>query len=134
MSSTEHSSKRMSTKDDPINIEEIMQHIRQQILAEKNAGAGNKEHTIPVSGECFPPEFYEHLYHAGMAYDQIGVKMHVTPVDIPLIGRLLEWLRGKLHELVLYYVNQVAAQQIKVNYHLLQALSIMSQEFEKQED
>lgn len=117
-----------------INIEEIMQKIRQEILAKKGAAAGSANPIVPVEGKRFPPEFYEHLYHAGMAYDQIGVKMFVSPVKVPVFGRIVEWLRSKLHELVLYYVNQVAAEQIKVNHHLLQAISILSQELEASEN
>lgn len=115
--------------DEPVDIELIMQEIRQKILAEK--GANSDAPAIPINGDRFPREFYEHLYHAGLAYDQIGVKMLVTPVNIPIVGKLIERFRTALHTLVLYYVNQVTAQQTKVNYHLLQAISIVSQELEE---
>ena len=117
-----------------VDIEAIMQQIRQQILVKKQAEGGEDAPHIPVKGKRLPPEFYEHLYHAGMAYDQIGVKMNVTRVPIPIVGKLLEAVRTKIHELVLYYLNQTAAQQIKVNHHLLQALSILSEELENEAD
>lgn len=120
-------------RSETVNIEAIMQQIRRQILAQKG-GPAEAEPIVPVEGKRFPPEFYEHLYHAGMAYDRIGVKMNVTPVNIPLIGKWIERIRSKLHELVLYYVNQVAAEQISVNHHLLQAISILSREFEQENE
>jgi hypothetical protein len=48
----------------------------------------------------------------------------------PLVGPLLERLRRTVHQLVLFYVNQVAAQQREVNAHLLQALSLLAKEME----
>lgn len=119
---------------DKIDIELIMQQIRQQILEAKQATGDTPTAAIPVQGKRLPPEFYEHLYDAGMAYDQIGVKMNVTAVPIPIIGKLIEEIRTKIHELVLFYLNQMAAQQIKVNHHLLQALTILSAQLEEENE
>lgn len=120
------------TPPEDVDIEAIMREIRRQILARKAATAPAGAPEVPVGGKRLPPEFYEHLYQAGLAYDQIGARMHVTPMRIPIIGRILVWFRAKLHELVLYYVNQLAAEQIKVNTHLLQALSSLSQTLESE--
>lgn len=112
-----------------VNIEEIMQEIRQQILAKQSAlTEGNTP--VPTGGERFSPEFYERLYHAALSYDQIQVKIHVTPSSIPIIGPLVQRVRHKIHELVLFYVNKSALQQTIVNEHLLQAVNLLSQELE----
>lgn len=102
-----------------------MQEIRQQILAQKGE-------QLPVRGDTLPPEYYEHLYEAGLIYDQLPVKIHVTKVNIPIVGGAVEWLRGKLHQLVVFYVNQVAAEQVRVNRHLLEAISALGQAVEAQ--
>ncbi|MCP4423781.1 MAG: hypothetical protein GY803_04750 [Chloroflexi bacterium] len=117
-----------------VNIEEIMRDIRADILAKRAAVGSGGEPLVPTSGKRLPPEFYEHMYQAALAYENVGVKMHVTKVNIPLLGGIIEWLRGKMHELTLYYVNQVASQQTEVNYHLLRALAIASQELETEHD
>lgn len=118
--------------DEQINIEEIMQQIRREIL-EKQAPVGKGGALlVPTGGQRFSPEFYEHLYHAALAHDQIQIKMHVTKTPIPFIGPIIEWARGKLHELVLFYVNQVATQQINVNAHLMRAISVLSQDLEEE--
>ncbi|MCP4423328.1 MAG: hypothetical protein GY803_02440 [Chloroflexi bacterium] len=117
-----------------VNIEEIMREIRADILAKRAVVGSGGEPLVPTSGKRLPPEFYEHMYQAALAYENVGVKMHVTKVNIPLLGGVIEWLRSKLHELTLYYVNQVASQQIEVNYHLLRALAIASQELETEHD
>ena len=116
-----------------INIEEIMQQIRKQILARKTAVSGNTSPIVNIEGKRLPPEFYEHLYQAGLTYDQVGVQMNLTPITTPLIGSFLQTLRQKIHELVLFYVNQVAANQIRVNTHLLRSLSILSEYLENED-
>ena len=118
-------------REEQINIETLMQEIREQILAKKSDLAPGDSPSLRVRGERFPPEFYEHLYQAALAYDQIEVKQHVSRSAVPVIGPLLQWFRGKVHELVLFYVNQLAVQQIAVNTHLLQALNILSEELER---
>ena len=108
-----------------LNVETIMQEIRQQILAQKGEN-------LPVRGERLPAEYYEHLYEAGLIYDQLPVKMHITKVNIPIVGTLLEWLRSVPHRLVVYYVNQVAHEQVKVNHHLLEAISALGRAIEEE--
>ena len=118
--------------DPEINVEEIMQQIRAEILAQRAAQTGQPP-PVSTGGRRFSPEFYEHLYQAGLAYDQIKPQIFVRKTPIPLIGPLLAWARQKVHELVLFYVNQLAAEQIKVNTHLLHALNVLSQDLEQEE-
>ena len=114
-----------------INIEDIMQEIRAAILAQQGNLPRHGQSLVDVGGKRFSPEFYEHLYQANLAHNQVGVDLHVTRVPIPLVGPLLERIRRKLHDLVLFYVNQVTAQQREVNAHLLQALSLLAKELDE---
>lgn len=120
-----------TNQEQQINIEEIMQEIRARILAQQAQLPSYGETLVNVSGERFSPAFYEHLYQANLAHNEVGVQMQVTPVRLPLVGPLLEALRRKVHELVLFYVNQVTAQQREVNTHLLRALSLLSEELDE---
>ena len=115
-----------------VNVEEIMQQIRQQIIAKRAAvgvAAGGSD--IAVTGKRFAPEFYEHLYQARLALDEVHVPVFVSKSGVPIIGGLIVWLRTKFHELVTYYVNQSAARQTSAGEHLLRALSLMGQELEE---
>jgi hypothetical protein len=114
-----------------VDIEQIMQQIRKQILTKKAALSETGKPIVPISGKRLPPEFYEHLYHAALANNQVRIKMHVTRVPLPILGPLIEGIRSKVHALVIFYVNQIADQQAKVNTHLLQALGLLSQELEE---
>ena len=121
-----------------VNVEAIMQQIRQQIIAKRAAvapatggPAGGGE--IVVTGKRFPPEFYEHLYQARLALDEVQVPVFVSKSGVPIIGGLLVWLRMKLHELVSYYVNKSAERQVSASEHLLRALSLLGQELEEED-
>jgi hypothetical protein len=111
----------------PVDVETIMQEIRRQILEQHQIGG-----LIPTGGKRLPPEFYEQLYQAALIQNDLPVKLLVTPVRVPVIGRFLEWLRGKLHQLVLFYVNQLAQKQMQINHHLLQAISALADELEQE--
>lgn len=122
----------LSPPEAEVNVEAIMQQIRQQIIArraEVNPDGGE----IFVTGKRFPPEVYEHLYNARIALEESYVPVLVSKSGVPVIGPLIEWVRGKLHELVIFYVNQSAARQTAASNHLLQALSLMAQELEESE-
>ena len=114
-----------------INIEDIMRDIRAEILTKQATVGDRNEPIVPTDGEYLPYEFYEHMYHAAMAFDNTKIEMHVTKVNIPILGGIIETLRGKVHELVLYYVQQNVSKQKEVNYHLLRALAIASKKIEE---
>lgn len=116
-----------------INIEEIMQEIRQQILEKKDVLRSGSTAVVNISGKRLSPDFYEHLYQAALVHNQIGVKLHVTKLNIPLVGPMLEKIRTKIHALVLFYVNQLAAEQIQFNTHILQTVNLLAQELEGEE-
>ncbi len=114
---------------DEVDIEAIMQDIRRQILERRLPGAVQ----VPLSGRKLPPAFYEHLYEASLIQSQLGVKMNVTKSAVPLIGGLIDRVRAQFHQLVIFYVGQVAAQQAQVNNHLLQALAALGEYVETEE-
>lgn len=117
-----------------VDIETIMREVRAEVLAKKSARIQNSPLTAGVGGRRFPPAFYDHLYQAGLTFDVSTVELHVTKIPIPIIGPIIESLRQKFHELVLFYVNKLAAEQAEVNENLLSALNILSQELEQMPD
>ena len=115
---------------DNVNIEAVMQEIRQQVLERKLPSQVN----IPIEGKHMPPEFYEHLYGASLVQSQLGVKAHVTKSTVPIIAGIIDRLRGMFHQLVIFYINQLAEQQAEVNGQILQALTALSQYLEEQKE
>lgn len=123
----------LTMQEEPeINIEEIMSAIRQKIVSERASTPHSPSISLRSTGKRLPAQYYEHLYQAGISYNQIDVDLLVTPNRIPFIGPLLQWVRTKLHEVILFYVNRLAANQIQVNTQLLQALNVLGEQLEKE--
>ncbi len=119
------------SSEEVLDVEEIMKAIRQKIMAGKE---GIEVDEVQTAGGPLPAEFYEHLQQARLAYDRIQPRLQLTPVNTPILGPFLQRIRQQMHELVLFYLNQLAANQIRVNGHLLAAVEILGQELTKLEE
>lgn len=124
----------MSDPDEHVDVEQLMQQIRRQILEKRAASGDDTAAHVPVAGKRFPPEFYDHLYLAGLAYNQLQVAEIVRESRLPILGPLLNRFRHALHHLVIFYVNRMAERQQTINMHLLRALSILTEELEGEQD
>jgi hypothetical protein len=113
-----------------IDIEQIMQQIRSQILGQRSAWAREKRIASSLTGRRFSPDFYDHLYQASLAADVDKVRVELTPSRLPLFGPITQALRRSFHDLVIFYVSRLAEQQAEFNRHLLAALSALSRELE----
>ena len=52
----------------------------------------------------------------------INLKLNVQPSHIPIIGRFITQAKLALHQLILFYLNDLAAQQSTFNHQLLKVL------------
>lgn len=117
--------------DDAVDIESVMRQVRAEVLA-KRAGRTAITPIGPATGRGrLSPEFYEELLQAELAFNASGLLLDITEVRLPLLAPLIQKLRRKFHELVLFYVNKRAAEQATFNRHLLNALQLLSQELER---
>lgn len=57
---------------------------------------------------------------------KLKVESHMRPVRLPLVGPLLTRLRAALHSLPMFYVDQLASQQMEVNRALGDSLEQLS--------
>ncbi|MDS4058617.1 MAG: hypothetical protein RKP73_08595 [Candidatus Contendobacter sp.] len=109
---------------DTVNIEHVMQEVRREILDRKLPG---QVRLPPASAGNQRPEYYEELFRAALAQSRVEIDLLVTPSRVPIVGPLIDLLRGKFHELVVFYINRSTMNQAKVNSHILAALSILGQ-------
>jgi hypothetical protein len=112
-----------ATSPPSVNIEAIMQDVREEILSRTLPGQARQMATT----RTLAPDFYEHLYRAGLAQSELVVKPPIITSTTPLVGALLDRFRRQFHQLVSYYFDHIALQQREINHHILQALRTLDQ-------
>ena len=125
-------------RDPAIDTEAVMRRIRENIrLRRAQAEAQGVNYDAFVEGlyaakatARFGHMLYYDLRRMSVSYDKIGVGLSLTETRIPLIGSLVQRIRGALHQLVIYYVNMLAGQQARYNEYAVRALSTLVKELE----
>jgi len=123
-----------------LDTETVMRQIRAQIHARRaEARAKGLDFQAYADGLYpLPPDailgrdLYEAVRYVGLGYDKIGVELTLTESRLPLVGSLVQRLRAALHGLVLFYVNQLAARQIRFNEQTARALTALVQDLEEE--
>jgi hypothetical protein len=123
-------------RDPEINVAEIIEEIRRNIRRRRSEAQG-EDVTFPTFDAGLSPAIepteemekvlHHHLNQASLHYNQIGVASQLMPRPVPLVGRLWTAFRREAHNLVIFYVNILAARQITFNDHVLQALNALAQ-------
>jgi len=132
----DHLEEIIEIRDPEINVAEIMEEIRRNIRQRQNE-ARDKKVVFPTFDATVTPDvelteemervLHHHLSQANLHYDKIGVALQFMPRPVPLFGRLWTAFRREAHNLVIFYVNTLAARQITFNDHVLRALNALAQ-------
>jgi hypothetical protein len=123
-----------------IDAEAIMQEIRARVRARRaEAKARGLDWEAYADGLYpLPPEavlsrdLHEAVHYTGLDYDKIPVEIALTETRLPLIGGLVQRLRSAFHELVLFYVNRLAARQVRFNEQTARALACLVRDLESE--
>jgi hypothetical protein len=115
----------------PVDVEAVMRQIRTYIVARRNPAGLEPSVALPRFDGRLDAAIYEQLYHAALIHDQLNLSANAVPSRRPIVGWLMTLVRRKFHELVVYYVNQLAQKQITFNRHILGAVNGLVQEVEK---
>lgn len=121
-----------------LDAEAIMQEIRARVRARRaEARARGLDWEAYADGLYpLPPDavlsrdLHEAVRRAGLGYDKVPVDMALTETRLPLVGGLARRLRAALHELVLFYVNRLAARQVRFNEQAARALAALVHDLE----
>lgn len=121
-----------------LDAEAIMQEIRARIRARRaEAKARGLDFEAYADGLYPLPadaslsrDLHEAVRHAALGYDKVNVEMALTENRLPLVGGLVQRLRAALHELVLFYVNRLAARQVRFNEQTARALTALLRDLE----
>jgi hypothetical protein len=122
-------------RDPEINVAEIMEEIRRNIRRRRSETQG-EDVAFPAFAGLSPATeltdelekvLHHHLSEASLHHNKIGVALQFMPRPVPLVGRLWTAFRREAHNLVIFYVNTLAARQITFNDHVLRALNALAQ-------
>jgi hypothetical protein len=121
-----------------LDSEAIMQQIRARIRARRAESKARgldfeayADGLYPLPpGATLSRDVHEAVRYAALGYDKMGVELALTETRLPLVGGLVQRLRFALHELVLFYVNRLAARQIRFNEQTARALVSLVRDLE----
>lgn len=125
-------------QDPEIDAEAIMRQIREKIHQRRmEAEAHGLDATALAEGQYhtrFDDSLYLQLRQVNATpYARPGVSLAIAQSSgLPLIGPLMYRLRAALHQLAIYYVNMLAAQQGLFNSYVTRTLMTLVKELEKE--
>lgn len=121
-----------------LDAEAIMQQIRARIRARRLEAQARGFDFEAYADGLYPMatdavlsrDVHEAVRHLGLGFDKVSIEMALTETRLPLVGGLVQRLRFVLHELVLFYVNRLAARQIRFNEQTAHALVSLVRDLE----
>jgi hypothetical protein len=126
-------------RDPEIDAEAIMRRIRENIRQRRSeAEAQGLDYEAFAEGlytsrddARFDRSVYHDLRRMSVGYYKMGVGLSLTASRFPLIGSLMQRVRGALHQVVIYYTNMLAGQQARFNEYVVRVLTGMVKELEQ---
>ncbi len=109
-------------QDGPVEVEVIMERIR-DYLATKQGKERVRPPRQAAAGRIFDHDVYDELFQLNQTYDRTFVAPYLTPVKVPLVGKLWQRVRGLAHALVVFYVNRAAETQARINASAVRVLN-----------
>jgi len=127
-----------SVSGDDIDAEAIMQQIRARLRARRAEARARgldfeayAEGLYPLKADAvLSRDLYEAVRRLELSYDNVSVDLALTETRLPLIKGLVQRVRGALHALVLFYVNRLAARQVRINEQTTRALVALVRDLE----
>ncbi len=130
----------LSVSADAINVEALMRELRAAITQRKKdaEAKGIDFEKLAMGryeiseGERFQSQVYEAIYTMTSLRDKSQVQPFVTPIAVPLIGPLIQKIRGALHMISIFYVNMSAERQIAFNVATARAVGSLARALDKE--
>jgi len=89
----------------------------------------------PPAGHAYNPNLYYYLKQANQSPPPtVEPVLAPSPATrLPFLGRLWQLIRGEMHNLILFYVNQMAGDQNRLNIDLISTLNELTREIQAQQ-
>lgn len=131
--------------DDEVTAVSLMAEIETR-LAARQEQSGDAPRRFPTFGYAAPqPEppggvhdfttLHHHLRQLNQmpAPDTAPLLVESPALRVPVLGRLWRQIRGQAHQLVLFYVNRLAARETAVTNHTISALNELTRLTQRQQ-
>lgn len=129
----------VDTESTDLSVEDIMAQIREQIRNRQpqqppvESRSETMTNTLAQSKQVgYAP--YSDLYQARNSADAIRVSLSIVKRNHSIVDRLLGRLRYELHNLVIYYLNMLAAKQVIFNRSMVNVVSFIVEKVSEPED
>jgi Sec7-like guanine-nucleotide exchange factor len=120
-------------EDAEVDVVDIMRQIKTYL-------AQNRQHQLMTNQYGLELDFAGYLSQD--VYDAFSetlddgaadtaVKVAVTKSSIPVLGPIMDALRAKFHELVVFYVNRGITRPIALSTHLLRVVGLLLEELDR---
>ncbi len=127
-------------RDPEINVEEIMNRIRERVRQRREQAQSQGldydrlvDEGLSGASLRLPADLYFELHQLCTKADAIGVTLAVRDRQLPLINPLFFRIEKLLHRLVVRYVNMLAGRQITINRSTAHLFSGLARAFEEQD-
>jgi hypothetical protein len=115
-------------------MRQIRENIRQQRTQAEARGPGYEAFVedicAPQATTRFDRSLYDALRRMSTGYDKPGVGLLLAGSSIPLVAPLVQRVRAACHRLVIYYVNELASQQVRFNEYVIRAMATLVKDLE----
>jgi hypothetical protein len=107
-----------------IDVREIMMQIERQVWGKNQE---QDELWLPE----LDPELRAHLIRLREMAGSLQLDIPVMEQSsMPLVGPLVTWLKRKLHQLVLFYINSVTRQQVAFAQAVTRTITYLTERYE----
>lgn len=123
-----------------IDAEALMQQIRARLRARRAEAEARgldfkayAEGLYPLKPDAvLSRDLYEAVRRLELSYDKVSVDLALTETRLPLLKGLVQRVRLTVHALVLFYVNRLAARQVRFNEQATRALVAVVRDLESE--
>ena len=132
-------------RDPEINVNEIMDQIRDRIRRRRKELGYEKRVFPSFGGTAYPgepedmaydPDLYHHLRLANETFANVetGAQLLATrATHLPIFGHVWQRVRAYMHGIILFYVNRAITHEVNVNRHLISVLNQLATQSQAQQ-
>lgn len=135
----------LEVNDPAIDVDKLNATVQSRVDARRNE-LGEDGRVFPTYGAVasldsaseahMDATLVHHIEYVNKLYAKFELDAVLTEspaTRVPVLGKLWGMIRGQAHNLIIFYMNRVVTHQVEVNRHLVNALTLMTREQQRQQ-